>query len=202
MAKQLRGHGFPTLEIDEQRDHIVGPPNALVTLLEYGDFECPFCGQAHLELQDILDQFGDEVRFAFRHFPLSQLHPHAAQAAEASEAAASQGQFWPMHDMLFENQNALAFEDIVDYAQELGLDLGRFENELLQSTHRARVREDFYSGVRNGVNGTPTFFINGHRHDQGWDFDSLANAIEAELDSQRQHDVGSPRQRRSRRMRR
>lgn len=201
MAKQLRSHGFPTLEIDDQRDHIIGPRNAPVTLLEYGDFECPYCGRAHYELQDILEQFGDEVRFAFRHFPLSQLHPHAAQAAEASEAAASQNQFWPMHDMLFENQAALAFEDIMDDAQELGLDLGRFENELLQSMHRARVREDFYSGVRNGVNGTPTFFINGHRHDQGWEFDSLASAIETEWESQPQHG-GSQHQRRSLRKRR
>jgi protein-disulfide isomerase len=163
--------------VSERRDHIRGSPSAPVLLLEYGDYECPYCGQAHYVLQDLKDQLGDTVRLAFRNFPLVQIHPHAEKAAEAAEAAGAQGRFWKMHDTLFENQQALELEDLVGYAQQLGLDLGRFQIELLQGLYAPRVREDLLSGVRAGVTGTPTFFINGRRHQGAWDLQSLTAAI-------------------------
>jgi protein-disulfide isomerase len=174
-----------TLPVSDDRDHVQGPPAAAVTLVEYGDFECPHCGQAHYILQNILGHFDDRLRFAYRHFPLTQIHPHAARAAEAAEAAGAQGQFWDMHDVLFENQDALGDRDLVRYADELGLDMARFERELLQGVHAPRVREDFAGGVRSGVNGTPAFFINGRRHDGGWDLQSLAAAVELAMDEER-----------------
>src|SRR4051794_14456095 len=140
--------------VDEQRDHIFGPPDAPVTLVEYGDFECPYCGAAHLIVKQILRSLGDNVRYVFRHFPLARIHPHAQKAAEAAEAAGAQGQFWPMHTMLFENQRALAIPDLLSYADALGLDVDRFAQELASGVHAARVREDFMSGVRSSVNGT------------------------------------------------
>jgi protein-disulfide isomerase len=173
-----------SLPVDDRRDHVIGPRTAPVTLVEYGDFECPFCGQAHLVLQELLAEADDRVRLAFRHFPLTQIHPHAQRAAEASEAAATQGQFWPYHDMLYENQQALEDEDLIGYAQKLGLDLDRYQLELLQGLHAPRVREDFLSGVSSGVNGTPTFFINGRRHDGAWDLDSLSAAIVEAMSAQ------------------
>jgi protein-disulfide isomerase len=170
-----------TPPISEPRDHILGSPGAPVTLTEYGDFECPYCRQAHFILQDLMSRVGDRVRLAFRHFPLTQIHPHAGMAAEAAEAAAAQGQFWEYHDMLYERQDALEEEDLVGYASELGLDVGRFQIELLQHAHAPRVRQDFLSGVRSGVNGTPTFFINGRRHDGAWDEASLLAAISSAM---------------------
>jgi protein-disulfide isomerase len=172
------------MPVSDQRDHILGPSDAPVTLLEYGDFECPHCGQAHYILQDLMSRMRDRVRLAFRNFPLTQIHPHAAEAAEAAEAAGAQRQFWEMHDLLFENQDALDEENIIGYAQGLGLDLQRFQLELMQRAHAPRVRQDFLSGVRSGVNGTPTFFINGRRHDGPWDLQSLAVAIEEEASRQ------------------
>ena len=167
--------------VSDQRDHVLGSPQAPVTLVEYGDFECPYCRQAHFVLQDLMAATGDRVRLVFRHFPLTQVHPHAQQAAEASEAAGAQGQFWEMHDILYERQDALELEDLVAYAQALGLDLGRFQIELVQGVHAPRVREHFISGVRSGVNGTPTFFVNGRRHDGSWDLQSLSAAIDAAM---------------------
>jgi protein-disulfide isomerase len=161
------------------RDHIIGPANAAVTLVEYGDFECPYCGMAHPIVKEILSAFGNQLRFAYRHFPLSRVHPHAESAAEAAEAAGAQGSFWPMHDLLFEHQDALEDRDLLTYAAALDLDLERFAAELEAGVHAARVREDFLSGVRSGVNGTPTFFINGERYDGTVDFASLAAAINA-----------------------
>jgi len=160
------------------RDHVQGPATAPVTLVEYGDFECPFCGRAYPIVKAIQETLRDQLRFAFRHFPLTQSHPHAEGAAEAAEAAGAQGMFWPMHDMLFENQDALEFEDLVSYADALGLDVERFASELAAGVYQPRVREHFLSGVRSGVNGTPTFFINGRRHDDAWDFETLAAAIQ------------------------
>jgi protein-disulfide isomerase len=148
-----------------RRDHIEGPINAAATLLEYGDFECPACGAAHPLVKAIQEYLGDRLCFAFRHFPLANIHPHAEGAAEASEAAGVQGAFWEMHDLLFENQTALDYDDIAEYAAALGLDAPRLINEVLTRTHLARVREDFATGIRSGVNGTPTFFINGVRYD-------------------------------------
>jgi protein-disulfide isomerase len=176
MRSQANG---PTLSlpVSEQRDHLLGPRTAPVTLMEYGDYECPHCQRAHFVLQDLFEVMEDQFRLGFRNFPLAQIHPHAQRAAEAAEAAGAQGSFWEMHDLLFERQDALEDEDLVAYAAELGLDLDRFQLELMQGDYTDRVREDFLSGVRSGVNGTPTFFINGVRHEGPWDVETLAAAI-------------------------
>jgi formate-nitrite transporter family protein len=161
----------------EGRDHVKGPPDAASTLVEYGDYECPYCGLAHPIVQEVQRRMGHRLRFAFRHFPLSEIHPHALRAAEAAEAAAAQGKFWPMHDLLYENQAALGDADLARYAGALGLDLQRFVKELAEGVWQPRIREDFLSGARGGVNGTPTFFVNGLRHDGPWDADTLVEAL-------------------------
>jgi protein-disulfide isomerase len=160
-----------------ERDHVIGPRNAPITLVEYGDYECPYCGAAHPVVAEVRRRLGNGLRFAFRHFPLTRVHPHAEHAAEAAEAAGVQGKFWQMHEMLFEHQDALEDEDLLLYAASLGLDLDRFAHELEVGLHAARVREDFLSGVRSGVNGTPTFFINGRRHEGPSDVQTLLAAI-------------------------
>jgi protein-disulfide isomerase len=158
-------------------DHILGGPDAPVTLLEYGDYECPYCGRAHHIVADVLRRVGDDVRFVYRHFPLSQIHPHALLAAQAAEAAGAQGRFWPMHATLFENQDALEAEDLLLYAQGIGLRIQRFAEELQSGIYQPKIAADMRSGVRSGVNGTPTFFINGLGFDQPWDPDTLAAAL-------------------------
>ena len=164
-----------------EHDHVQGPAAAPVTLVEYGDFECPHCGAAHPIVQEIQQQLGSSLRFVFRQFPLTNAHPHAQHAAEASEAAGAQNHFWPMHDLLFENQDALEDVDLVRYAVALSLDANQYVEELRGHVHAPRVRDDFMSGVRSGVNGTPTFFVNGVRHDGPHDLASLLGAIETEL---------------------
>ena len=159
------------------RDHVQGPDDAPATLVEYGDYQCPFCGRAFWVVKDVQSRLGDQMRLVYRHFPLSQAHPRAVRAAEAAEAAGAQGSFWGMHDLLFENQQALEDEDLLAYAQHLGLDVPRFVRDLETHAFAPRVREDFLSGVRSGVNGTPTFFVNGRRHDGAWDADSLTEAL-------------------------
>ena len=160
--------GLLTLPV-AKRDHIQGPINAPIMLVEYGDYECPYCGQAYPIIKEIQERLGDRLCFAFRNFPLINSHPHAQHAAEAAEAAGAQGKFWEMHDLLFENQEALDDENIGEYASSLGLDVRRLVDEVLTGVHTARVREDFRSGARGGVNGTPTLFINGMRHEGGAD---------------------------------
>jgi protein-disulfide isomerase len=167
-----------TLPVSEERDHIQGPAAAPLTLLEYGDYECPYCGAAYPIVKQVQAQMGDGLRVVFRNFPISTSHPHAEQAAEAAEAAAAQGRFWEMHDHLYEHQQNLEAGDLHTYAEELGLDVERFDRELAEHVHAARVRDDFMSGVRSGVNGTPTFYINGMRHDGPHDLDSLLAALE------------------------
>jgi protein-disulfide isomerase len=164
-----------------ERDHVLGPATAPVTLVEYGDYECPFCGAAHSIVKQVRQVMGDDLRFAYRHFPLSQIHPHAYQAAEAAEAAGAQGRFWEMHDLQFANQDRLGPRDLIGYASTLDLDLERFVTDLRSHAYADRLREDFLSGVRSGVNGTPTFFVNGMRHDGGYDLETLLEAIRAEL---------------------
>jgi protein-disulfide isomerase len=158
------------------RDHIQGPTDAPIMLVEYGDYECPYCGAAHPIVKAIQERLGDRLCFAFRNFPLNNAHPYAEHAAETAEAAGVQGKFWEMHDLLFENQDALDDEALAQYATALGLDARRLIREVLDGTHTPRVREDFRSGARSGVNGTPTFFINGVRHDGTPDalFEALA----------------------------
>ena len=167
-----------TMPVDDDRDHVQGRPDAAVTLVEYGDYECPYCGAAYPIVKQIQRQMVDRLRFVFRNFPITTSHPHAEVAAEAAEAAGAQGRFWEMHDRLFENQRHLAASDLRSHAAVFGLDLERFADELARHVYADRVREDFMSGVRSGVNGTPTFFINGMRHDGSFDYETLLDALE------------------------
>ena len=162
-----------------KRDHVLGPEDAPVTLVEYGDYECPYCGAAFLILKEVQDVMGDNLRFVFRHFPLTQIHPHAEAAAEAAESAGTQGRFWEMHDLLYANQQLLDPAHLVGCAEVLSLETGRFVRELRDHVHHEHVREDFASGVRSGVNGTPAFFINGLRYDGSWEFSPLLKALES-----------------------
>jgi protein-disulfide isomerase len=159
-------------------DHRMGPDDAPVMLVEYGDYECPHCGRAYPIVREVTRAMEGRLRFVFRHFPLTEAHPHAEHAAEAAEAAGEQHKFWEMHDSLFEGQDALEDRDLVTRAKLLGLDAARVAEELIAGVHAERVRRDFRSGMRSGVNGTPTFFINGVRHDGPWDFESLVDALE------------------------
>lgn len=167
-----------TLPVSEDRDHIQGPAEAAVTLVEYGDYECPYCGAAYPIIKELQERMGERLRFVFRNFPITTSHPHAEQAAEAAEAAAAQGRFWQMHDLLYENQQRLGDEDLRAYAGQLGLEVEPFDQELAEHVHAPRVREDFMSGVRSGVNGTPTFYINGLRYDDSYELDTLLAALE------------------------
>jgi protein-disulfide isomerase len=149
-------------------DHVAGLDDAAVTLVEYGDYECPYCGMAYPIAKAAQRALGHRIRFVFRNFPLAEAHPHARQAAQAAEAAAVQGKFWAMHDTIFEHQDALEDADLLRYAQILDLDAERIARELKDGTYAKRVRDDFRNGVKSGVNGTPTFFINGERYDESW----------------------------------
>ena len=162
-----------------KRDHIQGPIDAPMSLLEYGDYQCPYCGEAHPIVKAVQKRLGDKLCFAFRNFPLVNAHPYAEHAAEAAEAAAAQGKFWQMHDILFQNQEALDDESLTAYAETLGLDARRLMAEVLAGAHTARIRDDFKSGTRGGVNGTPTFFVNGLRFDGDPDVDALVAALTA-----------------------
>jgi Na+/H+ antiporter NhaA len=166
-------------DIDPDDDHIRGPIDASVTLVEYGDFECPYCGRAEPILRELLSEVGDEVCFVFRHLPLSDVHEHAQLAAEAAEAAGAQGRFWEMHDLLFDHQDALTARDLMGYAEELGLDVERFHAELKSREHAPRVARDVESAELSGVAGTPTFFINGQRHHGAYDIATLKKAVRA-----------------------
>jgi protein-disulfide isomerase len=166
-----------------EEDHSIGPKNALVTLVEYGDFQCPYCGAAHLILREVQETMRDRLRFVFRHFPLTQIHPFAEPAAEATESAGAQGKFWEMHNVLFENQDLLDERNLAVFAEQLGLDTGRFARDLQNHTYHERVRQDFSSGVRSGVNGTPAFFINGFRYDGSWELGPLLAALQEAADN-------------------
>lgn len=160
-----------------EKDHTKGPPDAPVTIVEYGDYECPYCGQAQFVLEEIQDRDIGEVCVVYRHFPNRLVHPRARLAAEAAEAAGAQGKFWEMHELLFENQDRLEKDHLVEYARQLGSDVDRFERELEDHTYADRVREVFRSGVESGVRGTPTWFINGQRYDGAWDAESILEVI-------------------------
>jgi Na+/H+ antiporter NhaA len=166
------------VEVDPERDHIRGPADAPVTLVEYGDFECPYCGQAEKVIRELLSDFGD-VRYVWRHLPLTDVHPRAQLAAEATEAAADQGAFWQMHDVLLDHQDALHRPDLESYARELGLDVDRFADELRSHEHAARIADDVDSADLSGVSGTPTFFVNGRRHYGAYDIDGLSASVRA-----------------------
>jgi Na+/H+ antiporter NhaA len=166
-------------DVDPERDHIRGPGSAPVTLLEYGDYECRYCGQAELVIRELLDQFGDELRYVWRHLPLSDVHLNAQMAAEATEAAGSQGAFWAMHDRLLASQDELTAQDLKRHAEGLGLDVERFWDELRRREHAERVADDVASADTSGVAGTPSFFINGRRHHGAYDVDTLSAAVRA-----------------------
>ena len=164
-----------------ERDHILGPKNTQVTFVEYGDYECPHCRQARSIVLDLRKRLGDRFRYVFRNFPLTTVHPNAQLAAEAAEAAGAQGKFWEMHDLLFDHQGTFDENHFIEYATLIGLDINRFRRDLQEHTYANRVREDFLSGMRSGVNGTPSFFINGVRYDGPWDIESLDQEIEKPL---------------------
>ncbi len=171
----------PLLVPDEATDHIIGPAGAPATLVEYGDFECPACVQAHGAVRIMLAHFGDHLRFVFRHFPLREAHPHAELAAEAAEAAGAQGKFWPMYDLLFTHSQHLEEKHLLDYAVQLGLDMPRFKNEIGDQVYLQRVQEHMEGGRRLGVRSTPTFYLNGVFVDMSFGAQHLQETIEKAL---------------------
>jgi protein-disulfide isomerase len=182
-ARQIAGTAEDILDlaqdVDPERDHIRGSEEAPVTLVEYGDFECPYCGQAEQVIRELLTSFGEDVRYVWRHLPLNDVHPNAQLAAEASEAACAQGHFWEMHDTLLGHQGDLRPSHLAAYAEELGLDSQRMLSELHRREYASRVSEDIASADESGVSGTPTFFINGRRHYGTYDIDTLSAAVTA-----------------------
>jgi protein-disulfide isomerase len=161
-----------------ERDHVQGGEGASCTLVEYGDYECPHCGQAHPIVKRVQKHFGKKLRFVFRNFPLAEMHPHAESAAESAEFAGAHGKFWEMHDALFENQEQLGGALYLKLAQQLGLSPQDLRAAVEKREYLPRVKEDFTGGVRSGVNGTPTFFINGKRNDASFEYEDLVAAIE------------------------
>jgi protein-disulfide isomerase len=162
-------------------DHVRGAANAAVTLVEYGDYQCPHCGAAHPQVKLVERHFGKRLKLAFRHFPLSQVHPFAEPAAECTETAAAHGRFWDMHDALYENQDQLGLPLFFALARALAVPEIELRDALINQKYAPKIRRDFLSGVRSGVNGTPAFFINGVRHDGSYAFEDLAAAIDAHL---------------------
>jgi protein-disulfide isomerase len=176
-----------TPPVNESRDHIQGPKSAAVTLVEFGDYECPYCAQAYLIVKEVQERMGNKLRFVFRSFPLTRIRPHAYQAALAVEAAAAQGRFWEMYDFLFSHGQVLTDYNLRESAAKLGLNVGKFDREFHEGTHSRHVDEDIQSGVESGATKTPTFFINGDLHDDSWDLDTLQSALdEASVFSWRQ----------------
>jgi len=162
-------------------DHVLGAAHAVVTVVEYGDFECPNCKQAAPAVKLLLDRFAERVRLVFRHFPLEDVHPHALHAAQAAEAAGGQGKFWPMHDVLFENQRHLKLPQLHAYAERLELDMARYTGEMDDEVYLQRIREHIGGGLNSGVRATPTFFINGILQDTSFGLQSLAEGVAAAL---------------------
>ena len=169
-----------TLPVSE-RDHIQGPATAPLTLVEYGDYQCPYCGAAYPVVKRLQKELGNKLRFVFRNFPLTESHPFALAAAEAAEAAAILGKFWEMHDFIYEHQTQLSPEALAEWAHQLGLSDEKLEKALERPEIDKRIKEDRSSGIRSGVNGTPTFYINGIRHDDAPDYETLMAALEAQL---------------------
>ena len=161
-----------------KRDHAQGPSSAAVTLVEYGDYQCPFCGDVSPIVRKLQKQFGDQLRFVFRNFPQTKVHAYAQRAAEAAEAAGGQGKFWEMHDYLYEHQQALDAENLMQAAVAIGLDKVRFSRDLAERAYADRVQQDVQSGIDSGVGGTPTLFVNGVRNDDEDDFETLKEKIE------------------------
>ncbi|HKG30015.1 MAG TPA: DsbA family protein [Nitrososphaeraceae archaeon] len=169
-----------TLPVSESRDHIQGPVNAPITLVEYGDYECPYCGRAYMIIKEIQERLGSKLCFVFRNFPLTKVRPHAYKAAIAAETAAAQGKFWDMYDYLFKHGQVVTDENLRQSAAKLGLNVARFDREFLDRTYSSHVDEDIQSGKSSGVKSTPTFFINGDRYNSAWDMDTLLSALDEE----------------------
>jgi protein-disulfide isomerase len=169
------------LPVSKSKDHIQGSADAPVTLVEYGDFECPYTRQAFPIIKEIIGRLGDSICFVFRNFPLNEIHPHAERAAEAAEAAATQDKFWQMHDYLFEHQEALDDHHLTVYAQKIGLDTNRFKREMLGRIHAPAIMESLKHGIKSGVDGTPTFFLNGTRYEGSWDSATLLKTIKSSV---------------------
>lgn len=167
-----------SVPVSESRDHIQGPATAAVTLVEYGDYECPYCAQAYLIVKEVQERLGNKLRFVFRNFPLTKLRPHAYQTALAVETAAAQGKFWEMYDFLFKHGQSLTDDNLRLSAAKLGLHVNKFDLEFLDRTYSKHVDEDIQSGEESGVTKTPTFFINGDRYVESWDLDSLLSALD------------------------
>jgi protein-disulfide isomerase len=161
-----------------ERDHVLGPADAKVTLVEYGDYQCPHCRAAVGVIDELRGRYGDKLRFGFRHFPLAKMHPQARQAAEAAEAAGVRGKFWEMHRLIFEHADRLELEDLAEYARQIGLDGDAVKGEVEAHVYAPRLQEDLASGVRSGVNGTPTLFVNDLRHVGGYALEGLVKEIE------------------------
>jgi Na+/H+ antiporter NhaA len=182
-ARQLQGTADDLVDlfddVDPEHDHVRGPADAPVTLVEYGDYECPFCGQAEVVIRELLDSFGDDLRYVWRHLPLNDVHPRAQTAAEAAEAAAAQGRFWDMHDRLLAHQDELAPRDLWHHAEALGLDVDRFAEDLRTREHAQRVADDVRGADASGVAGTPSFFINGQRYQGAYDLPTLTRVVRA-----------------------
>ena len=182
-ARQLSGTAEELADlsddVDPARDHVRGSEQAPVTLIEYGDYECPYCGQAEVAIRELQDAFGDDLRYVWRQLPLNDVHPNAQMAAEAAEAAAAQGAFWALHDRLLTHQDQLTPVDLGRHAEAVGLDLDRFWDELRRHEHAQRVADDVASADASGVAGTPSFFINGRRHEGAYDVQTLTAAVTA-----------------------
>lgn len=166
-----------TLQVGE-RDHTKGPATAPVTLVEYGDYGCPYCAQAYIIIKEVQERLGPKLRFVFRNFPVTKLRPHSYQVALAAETAAAQNMFWEMYDNLFKHGQTNAEENLKQYAASLGLNMVRFDQEFLERTYSSHLDDDIESGKSSGVTKTPTFFINGDRYDGSWDLDSLLGALD------------------------
>ena len=166
-----------TVPVNIGSDHIRGSINAPITIVEYGDYECPHTGMAYPVVQDIMKQFGDQIYFVFRNFPLNDIHPHAQHAAEAAEAAAAQDKFWQMHDYLFEHQKALDDNHLLEYAQKVGLDIDKFKKEMSEHVYTPLINKSLKAGIDSGVEGTPTFFVNGVRYENSWDLDTFSSML-------------------------
>ncbi|MFL6310038.1 MAG: DsbA family protein [Nitrososphaera sp.] len=170
-----------TVPVSIGLDHIRGSINAPITIVEYGDYECPYTGGAYPVVKEIMKQFDERIYFVFRNFPLNYIHPHAQHAAEAAEAAAAQGKFWQMHDYLFEHQKALDDAHLFEYAKKVGLDIDKFKKEMSEHVYVPLINKSLKSGIDSGVEGTPTFFINEKRYEDSWDLDTLTSFLNKSL---------------------
>ena len=164
-------------------DHIQGSASAAIELVEYGDYQCPYCGQAYPIIKSLQRSLGKNLKFVFRNFPLTEMHPNAMNAALAAEAAALQNKFWEMHDIIYENQQHLNDSNLLAYAEKIGLDLKRFKNDIKQQTLTDKIEQDFESGARSGVNGTPSFYVNGKKYNGDWELDAFEEFLRGVLEA-------------------